>query len=65
MQLENLLSAADPARQAQLDDADSPRAVALYRRIVGTPPSLGGGEVRTSAPGRVKFRRPHEGRRGS
>lgn len=56
MQLENLLSAADPARQAQIDEADSPRAAALYGRIVGTPPSLGGGGVRTSAPGRADIR---------
>jgi hypothetical protein len=56
MQLENLLSGADPARQAQIDEADSPHATALYGRIVGTPPSLGGGGVRTSAPGRADIR---------
>jgi hypothetical protein len=58
MQLDKLLSAADPARQAQLDDAESPRAVALYRRIVGTPPSLGGGGVPTSVPDDAEFRAP-------
>jgi len=58
MPLDELLSAADPARQAQLDDAESPRAVALYRRIVGTPPSLGGGGVQTSAPDDAEFRVP-------
>ena len=58
MQLENLLSTADPARQAQLEDADSRGAISLYWRIVGTPPSLGGGGVRTSAPGRAQFRAP-------
>jgi hypothetical protein len=56
MQLENLLSEADPARQAQIDEADSPGAVALYGRIVRTPPSRGGGGVRTSAPGRADIR---------
>jgi hypothetical protein len=50
MQLDDLLSAADPARHAQIDDADSHRATALYRRIVGTPPSRGGGGVPTKAP---------------
>ena len=58
MQLENLLSAADPARHARIDEADSPRATALYRRIVRTPPSLGGGGVLTSAPGRAGIRAP-------
>jgi hypothetical protein len=56
MQLENLLSAADPALHAQIDGADSPRGAALYVRIVGTPPSLGGGGVPTSAPGRTDIR---------
>ncbi len=56
MQLDNLLGAADPARQAQIDEADSPRATTLYGRIVGTPPSLGGGGVRTSEPGRANIR---------
>jgi hypothetical protein len=58
MQLENLLTAADPARQAKLDDADSRPAIELYWRIVGTPPNLGGGGVPASARGRAKFRRP-------
>ena len=62
MQLEELLSAADPARQAQIDDADSPRAAALYRRIVGTPPNLGGGGVPTSAPGHADIRGHARGR---
>jgi len=53
MQLDNLLSAADPALHAQIDDADSHHATALYRRIVGTPPSHGGGGVPTNAPGRA------------
>jgi len=56
MELDELLSAADPARQVQLDDAESARAVALYWRIVGTPPSRGGGGVRTSAPDGTEFR---------
>jgi len=56
VQLEELLSAADPARQAQLDEADSPRATALYDRIVRTPPTVGGGGVRTSAPRRADIR---------
>jgi hypothetical protein len=56
VQLEELLRAADPARQAQLDEADSPRATALYDRIVRTPPTVGGGGVRTSAPGRADIR---------
>jgi hypothetical protein len=56
VQLEELLSAADPARQARLDEADSPRATALYDRIVRTPPTVGGGGVRTSAPGRADSR---------
>src|SRR6202042_3278182 len=47
----------DPARQATLDDADSRDAIELYRRIVGTPPSLGGGGVPTSERRRAKFRR--------
>jgi len=63
MQLDELLSAADPARQAQLDDADSPSAVALYGRIVGTPPSFGGGGVQTSAPDGAEFRAPARRRR--
>jgi hypothetical protein len=45
MHLDNLLSAADPARRAEIDEPDSPRATALYERIVGTPPSHGGGGV--------------------
>jgi hypothetical protein len=48
MQLDTLLSAADPARHAHIDEADSPGATALYRRIVATPPSHGGGEVAAS-----------------
>ncbi len=56
MQLDDLLSAADPARRAPIDEADSARAAALYRRIVRTPPSHGGGGVRTSAPGRADTR---------
>jgi len=57
MQLDSLLSAADPARHARLDDADSPRATALYQRIVGTPPGHGGGGVPTKAPGRAHLRK--------
>lgn len=45
MDLNDLLSTADPARHAQIDEADSPGARALYRRIVGTPPRHGGGGV--------------------
>jgi len=56
MPLEELLSAADPARRAQIDEPDSARATALYRRIVRTPPSHGGGGVRTGAPGRADIR---------
>ncbi|HXB49848.1 MAG TPA: CU044_5270 family protein [Streptosporangiaceae bacterium] len=52
MDLDNLLSEADPARHTEIDDADSHRATALYRRIVGTPPSRGGGGVPTKAPRR-------------
>jgi hypothetical protein len=58
VELENLLSAADPARRAQLDEADSPRAIALYSRIVSTPPSRGGGGVQTGASERAQFRAP-------
>ncbi|HUB40053.1 MAG TPA: CU044_5270 family protein [Streptosporangiaceae bacterium] len=56
MQLEDLLGAADPALRAHIDDADSPRATAIYRRIVGTPPGRGGGGVPTKAPGRAQLR---------
>jgi hypothetical protein len=62
MQLDKLLSAADPARRAQADDADSPSAIALYWHIVGTSPSLGGGGVRTSAPDLAEFRAPAQRR---
>jgi hypothetical protein len=62
MHLDNLLSAADPARRAQIDDADSPRATALYRRIVATPPRHGGGGVAASAPGRAEIGGPAHGR---
>jgi hypothetical protein len=53
MQLEKLLSAADPARKARIDDADSPLAAALYQRIVATSPSRGGGREATTAPRRA------------
>lgn len=56
IQLEILLSAADPARQAQIDEADSPLAAALYRRIVGIPPSHEGGAVPRPTPRRT----PHD-----
>jgi hypothetical protein len=52
MQLDDLLSAADPVRRTQIDEADSPRATALYQRIVRTPPSHGGGGVLTGPPRR-------------
>ena len=56
MQLDDLLSEADPARHTQIDNADSHRATALYRRIVGTPPSRGGGGVPAKAPRRTHLR---------
>jgi len=59
MHLDNLLSEADPARHAEIDDADSHRATALYRRIVGTPPSRGGGGVPAKAPRRAAHLRAH------
>lgn len=61
MQLDTLLSAADPARRARIDEADSPHATELYRRIVRTPPSHGGGGVLTASPGRAH--RPAHSRR--
>lgn len=45
MQLDNLLRAVDPARQARIEQTDSPSANALYRRIIGTSPTRGGGGV--------------------
>jgi hypothetical protein len=50
MQLDKLLSAADPARKAHIDDPGSAQATELYQRIVGTSPSRGGGGVVTRAP---------------
>ena len=61
MQLDEYLSAADPARHARLDDADSPHATALYQRIVGTPPAHGGGGVPTKAPRQAHLRTQSRG----
>lgn len=62
MQLQALLSAADPARRAQVDQADSGGAAALYRRIVGTPRAGEGGGAPAPVPGETHLRTHSQGR---
>jgi hypothetical protein len=64
MHLDNVLSAADPARRAEIGDPDSPSAAALYRRIVGTPPRQQGRGTPRRPPVRTHLR-PYSGRQSA